>query len=154
MDCPSDEIDWALSLAVTRAEIAWLEGRADQIDEITAPAFALARATSAVPWLLGALAGWRRRAGSTDRLRGPAAAEPWALELAGRHAAAVAAWDRLGRPYGGDRAGGRPPVEDAHARLRDLGAHAPAATRPQVPAERRARIARGPRPPRARTRRT
>ena len=149
MDCPSDEVDWAGPLAVTRAEIAWLEGRADQIDEITAPAFALARATSSVPWVLGALAGWRRRAGLTDRLRGPRPAEPWALELAGRHAAAVAAWDRLGRPYEAAIAlgmGGRR-IEDAHARLRELGAHAPAAIFARRLRQRGVRgIARGPRP--------
>ncbi|MFL6049470.1 MAG: ATP-binding protein [Gaiellales bacterium] len=149
MDCPADEVDWAGPLAVTRAEIAWLEGRADQIDEITAPAFALARATSSVPWVLGALAGWRRRAGLTDRLRGPRPAEPWALELAGRHVAAVAAWDRLGRPYEAAIAqgmGGRR-LEDAHARLRDLGADAPAAIFARRLRQRGVRgISRGPRP--------
>jgi DNA-binding CsgD family transcriptional regulator len=148
MGCPPDEVEWAGTLAVTRAEIAWLEGRADQIDEITAPAFALARA-ACLPWVLGALAGWRRRAGLTDRLRGLRPAEPWALELAGRHAAAVAAWDRLGRPYEAAIAlgmGGRR-IEDAHARLRELGAHAPAAIFARRLRQRGVRgIARGPRP--------
>ena len=149
MGCPADEVDWAGPLAVTRAEIAWLEGRADQIDEITAPAFELARATASVPWVLGALAGWRRRAGLTDRMRGPRPAEPWALELAGRHAAAVAAWDRLGRPYEAAIAlgmGGRR-IEDAHARLRELGAQAPAAIFARRLRQSGVRgITRGPRP--------
>jgi len=149
MGCPADEVDWAGPLAVTRAEIAWLEGRADQIDEITAPAFQLARATASVPWVLGALAGWRRRAGLTDRMRGPRPAEPWALELAGRHAAAVAAWDRLGRPYEAAIAlgmGGRR-IEDARARLRELGAQAPAAIFARRLRQSGVRgITRGPRP--------
>ena len=58
-----------------------------------------------------------------------AVAEPWALELAGRHDAAAAEWDRLGCPYeaaialgmGGDR------LEEAHGRLQELGARAAAA---------------------------
>ena len=48
-----------------------------------AGAFALAR-DAHVPWMLGELACWRRRAGIDEPIANPVA-EPWALELEGRH---------------------------------------------------------------------
>jgi DNA-binding CsgD family transcriptional regulator len=146
---PADEIDWAGPVALAGAEIAWLEGNAEQIGEITSAAFEMARTATAVPWILGALAGWRARAGLQIDLGDAELPEPWALELAGRHDDAAAAWERLGRPYesavvlglGGDR------IEEAHARLRDLGAAAPAAIFARRLRESGVRgISRGPRP--------
>jgi DNA-binding CsgD family transcriptional regulator/tetratricopeptide (TPR) repeat protein len=90
-----DEAEWLAPLAATRAEIAYLGGLPDEVDNLTRRAFELA---SDLSWPVGELACWRRRAGVDD----PAsknAAEPWALELAGRHEDAAAAWLVLGCRY-------------------------------------------------------
>ncbi|MGN6378201.1 MAG: ATP-binding protein [Gaiellales bacterium] len=125
---PQDELDWVGELAAAQAEVAWLEGCGEQIDELTARAFELARARTA-PWTRGQLACWRRRAGIGD----PAVegvAEPYALELDGRYEEAAAAWRGLDSPYEAafvlglaDDPGS---LRRAHAELRELGA-APAA---------------------------
>ena len=97
--------------------------------------------------MLGELACWRRRAGMDDRITN-AVAEPWALELDGRHAEAAAAWDRLDCPYESAIAlgvGGE--GMEAHRRLQELGAGGAAAVFARRLRRRGVRgIARGPRP--------
>ena len=86
---------WAASVACVRAEIAWLEGRPDGVDEETRRSMADASASS---WWRGELAYWRRKNGVADR---PAVEpdEPWSLHLAGDWESGVAAWRARGRPY-------------------------------------------------------
>ena len=122
-----DELDWVGPLAIARAEAAWLAGDEEHIDELTSGALALAR-DAHVPWMLGELACWRRRAGIDERIANPVA-EPWALELDGRHEDAAAAWHRLGCPYeaaiahghGLRRAGGCAPAVAGAGRRRRRG---------------------------------
>jgi DNA-binding CsgD family transcriptional regulator len=49
------------------------------------------------PWTLGSLTIWLARLGARTDL--PVLPEPYALEIAGDHRGAAAAWDRIGRPY-------------------------------------------------------
>ena len=150
IDYPADEIDWAGPLAVTRAEIAWLEGRAGAIEEVTEHAFGLSLSPASEPWMRGELAVWRHRAGVVADLGGATVAAPWGLELAGRHAEAAREWDRLGRPYEAAVAlamGGEDGLSEAHERLRALGAMGAAAVVARRLRERGVKgIARGPRP--------
>jgi DNA-binding CsgD family transcriptional regulator len=150
IDYPADEIDWAGPLAAARAEIAWLEGQAAAIGEITDPAFELALLPASDAWIRGELAVWRYRAGLVDDLRGAPVAEPWGLELADRNVEAAAAWDRLGRPYEAAVAlatGGVDGLTEAHERLRALGAQGAAAVVARRLREHGVRgIVRGPRP--------
>jgi DNA-binding CsgD family transcriptional regulator/tetratricopeptide (TPR) repeat protein len=142
-----DELDWVGPLAIARAEAAWLAGDEEHIDELTSGAFALAR-DGHVPWMLGELACWRRRAGIDESIANPVA-EPWALELDGRHEDAAAAWHRLGCPYEAAVAMGLgcDGLEDAHRRLQELGAGGAAAVYARRLRRRGVRgIARGPRP--------
>lgn len=142
-----DELDWVGPLAIARAEAAWLAGDEQHIDELTSGAFALAR-DAHVPWMLGELACWRRRAGIDESIANPVA-EPWALELDGRHEDAAAAWHRLGCPYEAAVAMGLgcDGLEDAHRRLQELGAGGAAAVYARRLRRRGVRgIARGPRP--------
>jgi DNA-binding CsgD family transcriptional regulator/tetratricopeptide (TPR) repeat protein len=146
IEYPPTELEWVGARAAADAEVAWLGGHPERIGDLTAAAFALADQVQH-PWMLGEIACWRQRAGLDDQLARPVA-EPWALELAGRHADAAAAWDRLGSPYeaaialgmGGDR------IEEAHTRLQELGASGAAAVFARQLRERGVRgIARGPR---------
>ena len=150
IDFPPDEIEWCGPLAAAQAEIAWLEGRAGEIGEITEHAFGLTRSPAPSPLLSGELAVWRHRAGVVDTLDGIRIAEPRALELAGRHADAAVAWDRAARPYEAALAlamGEGDALAEAHERLRALGAEGAAAVVARRLRERGVRgIARGPRP--------
>src|SRR5262249_32043047 len=108
---------------------------------------------SDLSWPVGELACWRRRAG-LDEPSPRIAAEPWALELAGRHEDAATAWSELGCRYESAMALGHSADEgslrQAHDMLKEVGA-APAAA---IVARRlRGRGARGlARGPRASTR--
>ena len=94
---PTRELPRLGPVAAARAEAAWLAGRPEDVAAATEAAFDLARGRRA-PWLAGELACWRRRAGVRERPEADVA-EPYALELAGDHAAAAEAWMRLGCPY-------------------------------------------------------
>jgi DNA-binding CsgD family transcriptional regulator/tetratricopeptide (TPR) repeat protein len=96
MDVP-DDLMWLGPLAAARAEIAWLEGRLDEVPELTEAALALARRYGD-PWREGELAFWRRRAGVVEPVP-DGTPEPYALMLAGDWRGASAAWSRLGCPY-------------------------------------------------------
>jgi tetratricopeptide (TPR) repeat protein len=94
---PPDHLGWIGPIACTEAEVAWLEGRDERVAETTSVAFELALEQHS-SWALGELACWRRRAGIGVRLTAEVPA-PYALELAGKHEAAAAAWRELGSPY-------------------------------------------------------
>lgn len=97
MDVPADELMWICPVAAARAEIAWLEGRLDDVAALTDGAFELAVRHGAA-WWIGELAYWRRKAGVMEPVP-PGAAEPYALQLAGDWRGASAAWGRFGCPY-------------------------------------------------------
>jgi len=89
--------DWVGEIAVARAEIAWLEGKAGEIGALTERALAL-ESKHADPWCRGALHYWRWKDGlSASHVDG--LAEPYALQVAGLPLEAAHAWERLGRPY-------------------------------------------------------
>src|SRR5262249_60204544 len=81
------------------------------------------------PWLLGSLASWLARLGVRADL--PGLPEPDALEAAGDHLGAAAAWDRIGRPYDAALArawsSDQAALRDALAQLRGLPSRAAAA---------------------------
>jgi DNA-binding CsgD family transcriptional regulator len=146
---PADEIGWVGPIASAEAEVAWLEGRVERVGEATDVAVALALAQND-PWALGELACWRRRAGISERLKAKVPL-PYALELAGRHEAAAAAWRELGCPYEAalvlSLAGKQALIEQAHTELRGLAALPAAAIAARRLRERGVRgVPRGPRP--------
>jgi DNA-binding CsgD family transcriptional regulator len=145
---PSGELQRIAPASAARAELAWLTGDAETIDELTAAALSLAVERGAA-WYVGQLACWRLRAG-LDEPVAVAVPEPHALELAGDPEEAAAAWDRLGCPYDAALARAGSDAVDtlrrAHDELVELGAHATAAVVARRLRERGVRgIARGPR---------
>jgi DNA-binding CsgD family transcriptional regulator/tetratricopeptide (TPR) repeat protein len=136
---PTGELQRIGPAAAARAEVAWLEGKPDKVEEATAKALRLALRVEAV-WPVGELLCWRARAGleveSDQELP-----EPYALQLAGHARRAANVWQELGCPYeaalalgdGDDpeslrrsltelrRLGGRPAASIAARRLRELG---------------------------------
>ena len=120
---PSGELLRIAPVATARAEVAWLTGRLDEIAPVTAAALALATEKQS-DGVAGELVRWRRRAGLDDpQVDVP---PPRGDELAGKWAAAAAAWRRLGCPY--DAALALAEVDDheslkqAHEALLELGA--------------------------------
>jgi DNA-binding CsgD family transcriptional regulator len=109
---PTAEIMRLGPVASARAEVAWLLGDRDAVDEATAAPLALAVERPS-PWLAGELAVWRHRVGLTlDGLADAVAAivpiagpierdpvAPLALQLAGRAAEAAEQWREAGCPY-------------------------------------------------------
>ena len=100
--------------------------------------------------IAGKLAVWRRRLGGAAEDTGPLA-EPYALELAGDHAAAAAEWDLIECPYEAAMALLRSDEEEdlrrAHERFLALGAQPAARIVARKLRERGARgVMRGPRP--------
>jgi DNA-binding CsgD family transcriptional regulator len=83
--------------AASRAEAAWLSGRADRVPEIVGETLALAQRLRS-RWAIGELAYWMWKAGA---LAAPPehAADPFARQIEGRWADAAAAWERIGCPY-------------------------------------------------------
>jgi DNA-binding CsgD family transcriptional regulator len=143
------ELQRLAPVAAFRAEAAWLEGRRDAVAEATGATFSLALSRGA-SWLVGELACWRRRAGIREQPP-TTAAEPYALELAGRAEDAAAVWDRLGCPYDAALALAQSDDEDALRRalseLQRLDARPAAAIVARQLRERGARgLPRGPRP--------
>jgi DNA-binding CsgD family transcriptional regulator len=148
---------WALQrlapVAAARAEVLWLQGRHAEIDAATRLALERARERE-VPWVVGELECWRRRAGRRVRLAAGAAAEPYALEIGGDCRGAAERWRALGCPY--EAALALADADDPGAQrqaldeLRALGAHPAAAI---VARRLRVRGVRGlPRGPRRQTR--
>jgi DNA-binding CsgD family transcriptional regulator len=129
-DAVPDESDtWAVRRAAAVAEIRWLAGRVAEVEAATrAGQDAAGRIVSA--WSRGELALWRWRAGLRDEAPANLPA-PIALELAGRHTEASAAWDALEAPYEAALAlalaDDAAAIADGHRRLLALGARAAAA---------------------------
>jgi ATP/maltotriose-dependent transcriptional regulator MalT len=150
---PSGELQRVAPVAAAQAEMAWLEGLTERVEELTQAAFELA-VRRGTPWPLGELACWRRRAGIEEESpRG--AAQPFALELSGDHEGAARLWTELECPYNAALALGAADDEAALRRsldeLQRLGARPAAAI---VARRLRSRGARGvPRGPRPATRR-
>jgi DNA-binding CsgD family transcriptional regulator len=94
---PTGEIQRMAVAAGASAELAWLDGRADMVDELTEAALQLA-GEGETAWAVGELACWRRRAGIEEDVAEPVPA-PHAAELAGRHEEAAALWTELACPY-------------------------------------------------------
>ena len=79
---PTEELIRIAPVAAARAEAAWLAGEHATVAQETDAALSLALQRQ-VPWVVGELACWRWRAGLRDRLAPGAAAEPYALSIAG-----------------------------------------------------------------------
>jgi DNA-binding CsgD family transcriptional regulator len=122
------EPPWIAPTRATRAELRWLEGKPD-VAAAEAETGYDRTAGEVDPWTSGALAIWLVRLGARSGL--PGLPEPYALEAAGDHRSAAAAWQRIGRPYdaalamawSSDEAG----LRDALAGFEELGAAAAAA---------------------------
>jgi DNA-binding CsgD family transcriptional regulator/tetratricopeptide (TPR) repeat protein len=148
----SGELQRLAPVAAARAEAAWLEGVPDKVAGATGAAFELALRRGA-EWPVGELACWRWRAGLLDEPP-PAAAEPYALQIAGEWRRAAELWQEIGCPYEAALALADADDEDALRRalaeLQRLGASPAAAI---VARRLRERGVRGlPRGPRATTR--
>jgi DNA-binding CsgD family transcriptional regulator len=83
--------------AAARAEAAWLEGRHQEVAGVTQAALELA-VREKLPWMIGELASWRRRAGIEEAVPDQAA-EPFAVQIGGDWARAAELWTDLGCPY-------------------------------------------------------
>jgi DNA-binding CsgD family transcriptional regulator/tetratricopeptide (TPR) repeat protein len=132
------ELQHAWNAVCGRAEHLWLTGRGtDSLDELE-PAFARALDTESA-WARGEIGFWMWRVGALDSSP-DGAAEPFALQMAGRWAEAADMWREIGCPYevglslaeGPESAmlealeifdglGARPMADKVRARLRDIG---------------------------------
>ena len=145
---PTGELQRIGPAAVACAEAAWLEDDHARVLAMTEAPLALAL-DRGERWFAGALACWRRRAGSTEEVAPSAVAPPHALELAGDWERAALRWEELGYPYEAALAradGDEEALRRAHAELQQLGARTPAAIVARRLRERGARgVPRGPR---------
>jgi DNA-binding CsgD family transcriptional regulator len=93
-----EEVQRLATLAAARAEHAWVTGITpdlDQLRDVHRQAVGLRDA-----WLVGEVACWLHRLGeAVEETSDQPLPEPYALELAGEHMAAAAAWRELGCPY-------------------------------------------------------
>ncbi len=135
---PSQTLQRVGPTHAARAEAAFMRGDLPAVRAEVEAGLPLAQARGH-PWFIGELAYWGWRAGVIDAAP-PGAAEPYAMEIAGRNPEAAAAWQALGCPYeqaralsAGDepaqrealaifeRMGARPAVEALRRSLRDAG---------------------------------
>jgi DNA-binding CsgD family transcriptional regulator/tetratricopeptide (TPR) repeat protein len=133
-------------VALVRAEIAFLAGNPQQALEETG---AIPVVAVVDRWIAGKLALWRKRTGGRPENVGKVP-EQFALELAGDHAGASAALEKLGCPYDAAMAlawsGDETELRRSHEQLLALGAQPAAAFVARRLRERGARgVARGPR---------
>ncbi|HET6171543.1 MAG TPA: AAA family ATPase [Gaiellales bacterium] len=134
------------AVAAARAEVAWLEGRPEQIAQLTQAA--LQHAVRHHAWReVAGLARWRWRAGVRESM--PAVSGPDASTLAGDWQEAARQWALLGCPYEAALALGDADDDDAVARavaeLHRIGARPAAAVVTQKLRERGVRrVPRGP----------
>jgi DNA-binding CsgD family transcriptional regulator len=149
---PAEDLTgWIVGAVPAVAEATSYAGRDDEVrDRMRAP-FEAARHRGE-PWSLGETAYWLRRAGGLgDDEPVTGAAEPYALQIAGRWREAAAGWDALGCPYEAalarsdgddvdalrdacatfDRLGARPARDRTARRLRALGVRLPPRPRPR-----------------------
>ena len=121
------EPSWIAPVRAARAELRWLEGSPDLAGAEAGMGYDRT-ADRIDPWTSGSLAIWRLRLGV--RSGPPGLPAPHALEAAGDHRGAAAAWRSIGRPYdaalamawSSDEAG----LREALAGLEELGATAAA----------------------------
>jgi DNA-binding CsgD family transcriptional regulator/tetratricopeptide (TPR) repeat protein len=92
------ELQRLLPVALARAEARWLSGQSHLIGFETSIALDLAAAQQ-LPWGVGELLFWRRRAGLGELPEAVVAAEPFARMLAGEPDQAAKLWANLGCPY-------------------------------------------------------
>jgi DNA-binding CsgD family transcriptional regulator len=145
---PSGELLRIGPVAAAQAEAAWLAGSPERIGDLTQAAFDQA-VYERHAWHAAELSCWRKRAGIREAVP-LVAAEPYAVELAGRWREAAEAWTRMGLPY--EAALARADADDeeslrqAHAELLRLGAQPAVAIVARRLRERGARgLPRGPR---------
>jgi len=132
------ELQYLAPVATARAEAAWLDGRAAEVEDITGDVLCIAADRDAA-WVIGELAWLRRLAGVRETTI--AAADPYAAQLAGEARAAAARWKKLGCFYDAalaladsddehdlrgalaefQRLGARPAAAAIARRLRELG---------------------------------
>jgi tetratricopeptide (TPR) repeat protein len=122
------EPPWIAPVHAARAELRWLDGKPDLAAAEATEGFDRT-AGQVEPWTSGSLAIWPARLGV--RSESPGLPEPYALEAAGDHRGAAAAWQRIGRPYDAALAmawsSDDAELKDALAGLEELGASAAAA---------------------------
>lgn len=94
---PTGELPRLAQVAAARAEVAWLTGHNEAVEEVTAAVLELASARHA-SWVLGELATWRRRAGIEEPAP-PRLAKPYELQLTGRWTQAAEFWSGIGCRY-------------------------------------------------------
>ncbi len=95
---PADEFDAIVDLAAATAEVAWLEGRLDDVDLATAATLRRAVESGAHD-AVSRLSYWRRLADLSVDSRTDGGLDPYALSLAGDWEAAAARWAELASPY-------------------------------------------------------
>jgi DNA-binding CsgD family transcriptional regulator/tetratricopeptide (TPR) repeat protein len=122
------EPPWIAPARAARAELRWLEGKPDLAADEAGTGYDRT-AGHVDPWTSGSLAIWLVRLGA--RPGPPGLPGPYALEAAGDHRGAAAAWERIGRPYDAALAkawsSDEAALRDALAGLEGLGASASAA---------------------------
>jgi ATP/maltotriose-dependent transcriptional regulator MalT len=91
------DLQFLAMVSAARAEVAWLEGKAEAVALETDAAFAQA-VELGEPSFASELATWRRRAGIDEELEGEAI-EPYASELAGAHERGAELWTERGSAY-------------------------------------------------------
>src|SRR5581483_10778526 len=94
------ELDYVGSIAVARAEAAWLEGRSKAVGPETEHAFALALERDA-PAYRGSLAVWRWRADLATTTLPEQIDDAYRLQLAGNPESAAELWFERGCSYDG-----------------------------------------------------
>jgi hypothetical protein len=88
---------WTSQVAAAKAEAAWLEGRLELVQEVTAAPYAVALERRAL-WPIAELGWWRRLAGMEEPV--PATARgPFLTQLHGDWEQAAAEWEAAGCPY-------------------------------------------------------
>jgi DNA-binding CsgD family transcriptional regulator len=142
----TEEPERIAQLAAAYAEAAWLAGSTENVGANTDQAMEL-MIGARNPWVLGALAWWRRRAGIHEEVTAEIA-EPYALSLAGNWRAAARRWRELGCPYEEALALGEGDDDEllraAHDQLTALGATPAAAQIRRQLRELGLRVDRGP----------
>jgi ATP/maltotriose-dependent transcriptional regulator MalT len=93
----TNEIQRLSPIASARVELAWLEGKIEDMADEAQSILELAKDDND-PWLRGEFAFWLWRAGVKHSLQ-QAIAEPYALQIAGNWRAAADCWHKLGCPY-------------------------------------------------------
>jgi DNA-binding CsgD family transcriptional regulator len=129
VDISPDDVETIAETAEAAAEIAWLEGKPQELDAVTQMALQTALDDARIDTACR-LSFWRRLAGLESGLP-EGAPGPHALALAGEWEQAASEWTRRGQPYEAalalSQTGDVDALRQAHAELQRLGAR-PVAT--------------------------